>query len=63
MIYRVEAAANKLGVSPSFLRHNDGKRLPAASRDINRWRVYTDEDLEHLRTLLAPRPAAQETRG
>jgi DNA-binding transcriptional MerR regulator len=45
-------AADKLGVTPSWLRF--GERLgslPLARRTVGGWRYYTPEDLERLRRL------------
>jgi DNA-binding transcriptional MerR regulator len=49
---RISAAANELGVTPSWLRF--GERLgalPLARRTPSGWRYYTPEDIERLRRL------------
>lgn len=54
-ILRVAEAARQLGCSEGFLRKAEKKgKLPKARRDLNSWRVYTEEDLERLRQLLVP---------
>ncbi len=58
--YRLEEAARQLGVSRSFLREQDGRKLPLARRDINNWRIYTEDDLSKLRELLAPGAAPEK---
>lgn len=54
-IFRVAEAARQLGCSEGFLRKAEKKgKLPKARRDLNSWRVYTEEDLRRLRELLVP---------
>ena len=54
-VFRVAEAARELGCSEAFLREAEKKgKLPRAQRDLNGWRVYTEEDLERLREILVP---------
>ena len=54
-LMQVNEAARELGVSEAFLRRAEGRgRIPTARRDINGWRVYTEEDIAALRALLLP---------
>lgn len=54
-VLRVAEAARELGCSERWLREAEKKgKLPKARRDLNRWRVYTQEDVEHIRQLLLP---------
>lgn len=54
-IFRVNEAARELGCSEAFLRRAEkGGRIPTAKRDLNSWRVYTEEDIARLRELLMP---------
>jgi DNA-binding transcriptional MerR regulator len=60
---RVSEAARLLSCPESFLRRAERTgRLPAAKRDLNGSRVYSSEDLEALRKLLAPRAVALSLR-
>lgn len=52
---RVAQVARELGCSERFLREGEKRgRLPRARRDLNSWRVYTEEDIERLRELIVP---------
>ena len=54
-VLRVAEVARELGYSERFLREAEKKgKLPKAKRDLNGWRVYTQEDLERLRDILVP---------
>lgn len=54
-VLRVLEAARELGCSERWLREAEkAGKLPRARRDLNNWRVYTQEDIEHLRQLLIP---------
>ena len=54
-VLRVSEAARELGVSERWLREAEKKgKLPKARRDLNQWRVYTQEDLKRIRELLLP---------
>ena len=56
---RVSEVARALGRSERWLREAEAKgKIPRARRDLNRWRVYTEDDLERLEALLAPRDAS-----
>lgn len=58
-ILRVSEAARQLGVSERWLREAEkGGKIPKARRDLNGWRIYTEEDIEHLRALLVPKSKA-----
>lgn len=55
-LLRVSEAARELSVSESWLRRTEGRvGVPKAKRDINGWRVYTQEDIAELQALLSPR--------
>lgn len=55
LLMLVNEAAKELGCSETFLRRAEKRgRLPKARRDLNGWRVYTEEDLAALRRLLWP---------
>jgi len=54
-VFRVAEVAKELGCSEAFLRRAEkAGKLPRARRDLNKWRVYTEEDVERLRKLLVP---------
>ena len=54
-VLTVAEAARELGVSERWLREAEKKgKLPKARRNLNQWRVYTEEDLQRLRELLVP---------
>lgn len=55
-LIRVSEAARLLGRSERWLREAEAKgKIPKARRDLNNWRVYTDEDIERLMALLIPK--------
>lgn len=59
-ILRVAEVARELGCSERFLREAEKRgKLPKARRDLNQWRVYTEEDLQRLRQLLVPSTESQ----
>lgn len=52
-VFRVSELARELGVSADWLREAERKgKIPRAKRDLNGWRVYTEEDIEKLKRLL-----------
>jgi len=53
--FSVSEAARELQCSADWLRQAEkiGK-LPQARRNLNSWRVYTQEDLEQIKQLLLP---------
>ncbi len=54
-LLRVNEVARELGVSESWLRRAEqAGRIPRARRDMNGWRVYSDDDIAKLRELLVP---------
>ena len=54
-IFTVSEAARELGRSERWLRESEKRgKIPRARRDLNSWRVYTEEDLERIRELLLP---------
>jgi len=54
-LFRVSETARELGISEAWLRRAEKSgRIPEARRDLNQWRVYSQEDLELIRTLLWP---------
>jgi DNA-binding transcriptional MerR regulator len=55
-ILTVSEAARRIDRSERWLREAERKgKIPTARRDLNGWRVYTEEDLERLKALLVPR--------
>jgi DNA-binding transcriptional MerR regulator len=54
-VLRVAEVSRRIGVSERWLRQaeNNGK-IPKAKRDINGWRVYTQEDVQAIKKLLVP---------
>ena len=53
--FRVSELARELGVSVDWLREAEKSgKLPKARRDLNGWRIYTEEDVERLKKLLVP---------
>jgi len=51
----VTEAARELGRSERWLRDAEAKgKIPKARRDLNNWRVYTEEDIAKIRQLLVP---------
>lgn len=54
-VLRVADVARELGYSERFLREAEKRgKIPRARRDLNGWRVYTEEDVERLRELFVP---------
>ena len=54
-LLRVNQAARELGISEAWLRRAEKSgRIPQARRDVNGWRVYTEEDVVALRQVLFP---------
>ena len=54
-VFRVSEAARQLGISAEWLRDAERRgKIPIARRDLNRWRIYTDEDMSKLKQLLFP---------
>ena len=52
----VSEAARQIGRSERWLREAERKgKIPRARRDLNGWRVYTEDDIERLEALLVPR--------
>jgi DNA-binding transcriptional MerR regulator/quercetin dioxygenase-like cupin family protein len=51
MSYLIGEAARRVGVSPSALRLWERQGLVRPGRSGGRYRVYTDADLEHLRSV------------
>ena len=49
--YRIGEAARRVGVSPSALRLWERQGLVRPARLGSRYRIYTDADLEHLRSV------------
>ncbi len=53
--FTLSPTARKIGCSEKWLREAERKgKIPKAKRDLNGWRVYTEEDIEVIRTLLLP---------
>jgi len=54
-ILTVSEAARELGRSEKWLRNAEAKgKIPRARRDLNGWRVYTEEDVTKIKELLVP---------
>lgn len=52
---KVSGAARMLGRSEKWLRSAEAEgKIPKAKRDINGWRVYTQEDVQAIKKLLVP---------
>ena len=52
----VSEAARQIGCSERWLRDSEAKgKIPKAKRDINNWRIYTDEDIGKIKTILVPK--------
>ena len=64
-LLRVNEAARELGISEAWLSRAEQRgRIPRARRDVNGWRVYTEEDISTLRRVLFPNlPASEVARG
>jgi DNA-binding transcriptional MerR regulator len=61
-LLKVNEVARELGCSESWLRRSEQRgRIPKARRDINGWRVYTDEDVNTLRQILFPEGVQDRT--
>jgi DNA-binding transcriptional MerR regulator len=59
---KVSEVARQLGCSAEWLREAERRgKIPPASRDINGWRVYSHEDIQAIRALLAPHRIDMET--
>lgn len=51
----VSEVAREIGRSTDWLREAERKgKIPRARRDLNGWRVYTEEDISKIRELLIP---------
>jgi DNA-binding transcriptional MerR regulator len=56
-VFTVSEAARELGRSERWLREAEARgRIPRARRDLNGWRVYTEDDIKRLKELLVPTP-------
>jgi len=54
-VFTVSETARELGRSERWLRQAEARgKIPKARRDLNGWRVYTEEDVDHLKELLVP---------
>lgn len=54
-VLTVSETARELGVSEGWLRDAEAKgKIPRARRNLNGWRVYTEEDISRIRELLVP---------
>jgi len=54
-LLRVSEVARMLGRSERWLRDAELKnKIPKARRDLNNWRVYTEDDIRQIRVLLLP---------
>ena len=54
-LLRVNDAAGELGISGSWLRRAEKRgQIPAAKRDLNGWRIYTEADVALLQEKFFP---------
>ena len=54
-VMMVSQVARQIGRSERWLREAEKQgKIPTARRDLNGWRVYTEEDIEKLKALLIP---------
>ena len=61
-VLRVSEAARLLGRSEKWLRDAEAKgKIPKARRDLNSWRVYTEEDIQRIMALLMPESEADHS--
>jgi len=52
-VKKVSQVARELGCSDRWLRKAEAKgKIPKARRDLNGWRVYTEEDISKLKDLI-----------
>ena len=59
----VSEAARELGRSERWLREAERNgKIPKARRDLNGWRVYTEEDIAKIRALLIPEGGSDANR-
>ena len=57
-VLTVSQVARRIERSERWLRQAERKaKIPKARRDLNGWRVYTEDDIERLEALLVPRDA------
>lgn len=53
---KVSEVARQIGRSERWLRESEAKgKIPKARRDLNNWRIYTDEDVQQIIDLLIPK--------
>ncbi len=54
-IYKASEAARELGKSVQWLRFAEAKgKIPKPRRDLNNWRLYTQEDIDEIRGMVLP---------
>ncbi len=52
---KVSEVARELQVSVDWLREAERKgKIPKARRNLNKWRVYSEDDIAKIRELLIP---------
>jgi len=52
---KVSEVARQIGRSERWLRESEAKgKIPKARRDLNNWRIYTEEDIQRIMALLIP---------
>jgi DNA-binding transcriptional MerR regulator len=52
-LLNVSEAARELGMSADWLRDAEArKKIPKARRDLNSWRIYSQEDLDLIKKLM-----------
>ena len=57
---RVAEAARRIGRSERWLREAEAKgKIPKARRDLNHWRVYTEEDIKRIEEIIIPQKPTQ----
>lgn len=60
-VFTVSQAARELQRSERWLREAEKQgKIPKARRDLNGWRVYTQEDIAKLKELLIPTSSTEK---
>lgn len=60
-LLRIAEAPRELYCSAEWLRDAEKKgKIPPAKRDLNGWRVYTEEDIAQIKSLMIPGEATRQ---
>lgn len=60
-VLKVAEAARELGRSERWLRKAEAEgKIPKAKRDLNGWRVYSNEDIAKIRNLILGSQSEQQ---